>query len=235
MQHPLVRPSLAPYGFAYPYQASRLKYRSTHDKHWVNPEHVMARVWAERHRIDAPRPWPIESIVHEVLPGMAKANGLSESDFEFGGMPYHSRDIAVLSTVIYWLGTNCGGAFLQPVRDWLPESRKLPPLRPAPKGPSEREFLEKFRKEMLRRDMVVFWIHTCVPGCRRAVSVLFDPHCYDASEVRLRDYVLIEGLMRWLGRRAGREFIESYEAKLSRSRAAAEGRRAAARKIPIAA
>lgn len=236
MQHPLVRPSLAPYGFAYPNQVKRLDYKSPFDKHWVNPERVMAKFWAARHRLDMPRPWPVETIIHNILPGMAKANELTERDFEFGGLPFLGRDIAVLSTVVYWLGTNCGGAFLHPTPKWVSEDRRLPHLDYGPRPPSERDFLEKFRKDMERRDMVVFWIHTCVQECTEPVPVLADPHCYDASEVRSRDYALVEGLMRWLGRKEGREFITDYEAKLKRSRTAADqGRLAESQAARIAA
>lgn len=228
MLHPLARPSLAPYGFAYPYQAKRLEYRSPYNKHYVNPERVMARFWAKRHRLDMPRPWPIETIVHDILPGMAKANMLTESDFEFAGTPYFGRDIAVLSTVVYWLGTNCGNAFLQSNHKWLPESQSAS-SNSVSKTPSEHEFLEKFREDMKKQDMVVFWIHTCTPACSEPVPSFVNPHHYDASEVRPRDYALVEGLMRWLGRKAGREFVAGYEVKLKCSHDAARQRRLAER------
>lgn len=224
MQHPLVRPTLAPYGFAFPNQAKRLEYRSPIDLHYINPERMMAKFWAELHRIDAPRPFPIETIVHEILPGMAKVNTFAEGEFEFGGRPYLSRDIALLSTVVYWFGTNVGNAFLEPQRHWLPEARRLPPLRQS--APSEREYLEKYQGRMRERDLVKYlWAHTCVPACNQHQDArgLGDHHQYH-EEVISRDYAVVEGLMRWLGRQAGREFSTKWFEKLRRSQEASHER-----------
>lgn len=211
MEHPLVRPTLAPYKFAFSRQAKRLDYRDPNDPYYFNPEDLIARFWAKRHQADATRPLPIETIIHRILPGMARAHATFTAEFEFGGKPYRSRDIALLSTVVYWFGTNVGNAFLEPAYCWL-GPRDLPPLSRRLADHPEREFLEKYRRQIVPHDYVKYvWAHTCVPECekRRQPSFPAD-HCFYHDAVVPRDYAVVEGLMRWLGTTEGRTFTAAW-------------------------
>lgn len=233
MQHPLVRPSLAPYGFAYHQHSDRLSYKPRHDPYYVNAERMMARFWDRRHRIDALDPLPIETIIHRIMPGHAQVNRLFEKEFEFRGYAYMSRDIALLSSIMYWFGTNVGSCFLEVpyTGDWLPKDRQLPPLnewKDKLKNHPEHEFLKKYERAMRDRDMVAFWGHECTGECgesRRKFSPFVSPHAYDSSAITERDRAVVRGLMHWLGRVEGRSFTADWLAHLKKLRDAADVRR----------
>lgn len=220
MQHPLVRPSLAPYGFAHHHHSDRLGYTSDINPYWVNAERLMAKFWDRRHRIDAPDPLPIETIIHRILPAQAQANRLSEGEFTFRGLPYLSYDIALLSSIMYWFGTNVGSCFLERPTIFPPKGRL---------GRPEYEFLAKYEREMQRRDMVAFWGHQCTHRCSQdnvMLSPFVSPHAYDSRTITSRDRAVTEGLMRWLGRPEGRVFIADWLAHLERARDTARARQA---------
>jgi hypothetical protein len=210
-RHPLENPSLAPYGLATPIFQRRLQYQST-DAYWVNPEKLIAKAWDQRNRASAQEPRPVCTIVHEVLPGLAQSNRIRKGDFVFiDGMPYLTRDIVVLSTVVQWFGTNCGRVFLED------------PLFGGVSHP-EREFTEKLAKCHYCRDMPAFWCHQCNPQCGAGL-LTFNQECHRRfTDASIRDRAVIDGLMRWLGREAGREFVADYLARKKRAQAAAHDR-----------
>lgn len=188
--HPLEDPSLAPFGFVSPHSRKRLRWK--HPGHLINPDLLPARFWESLHRASAPRPYPIETIVHEILPSMATANRFTNGDFDFGGLPYLSRDVLVLSTIVQWFGTSCGRDFLvHPSGDYQDNVFVLAPYH------SEREFVWKLEYERRRREDVL-------------AILLFGPE-HDPGSVTRRDRALAEGLMRWLGKQAGRAFITELE------------------------
>ncbi len=220
MQHPLVRPSLAPFGFATKRHASRLDYTDRLNPYYVNAEHQMAKFWDKRHRLDAPGPLPIETIVHRILPGQARANLLTDGEFFFKGLPYLSRDIMLLSSIMYWFGTNVGSCFLEVPLTSLPRGRL---------GRPEYEFLVKLERDMQRRDMVAFWAHECRDECGNSTMrhLFVDGHEYIRDVITTRDRALAEGLMRWLGSTEGRVFIAAWLKRLERVRSGARTRQAA--------
>jgi hypothetical protein len=216
MQHPLVNPSLAPFGLVLPLRKERLKYRSFEG--WPNPERLIAKCWDKANRLNAPRPRPVETIVHEILPGLAASNRHFNPDFEFDGKPYCSRDVIVLSSVVQWLATNVGNCFLTETRVEIKEDVRFHP---------EREFVLKLEYEdsrslrygyMGRVGLAIFLTHVCNEYCgAQAIRTLSgEYHVYRRSEVSNRDRALVLGLMHWLGRKDGRAFIASYLARRAR-------------------
>lgn len=203
-RHPLENPSLAPFGLATPAFQKRLEYTPTNDL-WIDAEKLLARLWDKRNRANVSRPLPVQTIIHEILPGLAQASRLTKGDFMFDSLPYLTRDIVILSSVVQWFGTNCGRCFLEE------------PIFGGVSHP-EREFLDKLAKENEHRDMVAFWCHVCTPQCNTNRSLfLLDNRCfYPSSSVSARDRAVVEGLMRWLGRVAGREFVVHYLARKKR-------------------
>ena len=209
MQHPLVNPSLAPYGFVFPVQAERLRFQPP-EGYGVNAEKIIGRLWDQLHRSRAPTPLPIETIVHDILPGMTAASRTFTLDFEFAGKPYQSRDIAVISTVVQWFATNVGRCFLEDQMAFLEISHP------------EREFVEKleYDNKVHKRDKVAFWAHTCDKRCLpqgKVVRLGADPHLYDPTTVSERDRALVHGLMWWLGKAAGRAFIAEQKLRIRRA------------------
>jgi hypothetical protein len=205
MQHPLVNPSLAPFGFVFPRYRDRLNFESPHDPHWVNPERAMAQFWQKLHRHGADSSFPIEEIVHNVLPSMNSRCRITDGDFTFRGKPYLSRDIALISTIMYWFGTNIGNCFLL-----YPHGLHTPKRH-------DHEFLEKFNLYMKeQRNLVAMWTHVCNNDCKLSSMPFADPHRDRPKEVTPRDYAVAEALMRWLGASSGRVFIASWAAHISK-------------------
>ena len=213
--HPLENPSLAPYGFVFPSRKKRLEYKPEANHHWVNEEKVIVRLWDRRNRKNAPRPLPVQTIIHEILPSQEKANRIINGDLQFDGLPYLTRDILVLSSVVQWFGTNVGRCFIE-----TDISRQS-----IPGFHFEREFLIKFAQEMKQSDLVAFLTHTCTPHCETIRKLGFRNECwYDRNNVSLRDRAVVDGLMRWLGRKAGREFLAEFANRKQNAWAAANKR-----------
>lgn len=110
-RHPLENPSLTPHGFGRGSTEARSKEQS-----WMgmlNEDWAAARFWQEANRLECAFR-PAEHIIHTLMPGL-RALGrtrVGDSDFEFAGKPYQSADIATLSSIATWLGTNCGQSML---------------------------------------------------------------------------------------------------------------------------
>lgn len=196
--HPLENPSLAPYGFVFPLRQKRLEYQPLVE-HWVNEEKLMARLWDRWNRSNAPRPLPVQTIIHDILPSLATANRLTAGDFLHDGLPYLSRDVLVLSSMLCWFGTNFGRSFLE-----TDISRfGIPGYHPA------REFRIKLARKMKKVDIVAHVTHVCNARCGTVRSIVGD--CYhESGEVSVRDRAVVDGLMRWLASRAGRAFIAEF-------------------------
>ncbi len=144
----------------------------------------------------------------------AAVNRLIKGDFQFDGLPYLTRDILVLSSTVQWFGTNVGWCFIET------DISRDPGFHP------EREFLIKFAKEMERKDMVAFLTHVCTPRCFHEALSWFIGGCYvDGETVFPRDRAVIDGLMRWLGRKAGRTFIADYTVRKENAWNAADNQR----------
>lgn len=201
-RHPLENPSLTPYGFVFPNAQKRLQYEPKSNMLWVNQERIAARTWDRLNRTNAPRPLPVQTIIHWILPGLATANRISDGDFWHEDLQYLTRDILVLSRTVQWLGSNNGRCFLETdiSRDSIPEFH------------SEREFRIKFAKEMARLDMVALLMHICTPQCKIVRSLFYNGCYYDMNAVSARDRVVVDGLMRWLGSKDGRTtFLAEFQ------------------------
>ncbi len=212
MRHPLATKSLAPYGFVFPRYVERLAFEPKPEYGGFNAERVIAKQWERAHRVDAPEPTPLEVIIHRILPGMGTLTGRFKPDFEFKGRPYNSRDIALVSTTVQWLGTNIGNSFL------------LDAYRSKEAHP-ERVFSLLFKRES--HDMVMHFTHICSEKCKdgHTGTVLpFNSCWHDPEETTLRDRVAVDALMWWLGRKAGRAFIEEHFARSERAGKAARER-----------
>lgn len=206
-KHPLENPSLAPLGLTTPLSYERLQYKSE-NPYWVNQEKLLAKMWDKRNRADALHPLPVQTIIHEILPSQARRNHLAKGNFVFEGQPYLTRDIMLLSSMVQWLGTNVGDCFL---------TRNISGKRGFH---LEREFLMKCTEESKAHDMTTFWCHFCTPRCKEPVHFSLvgeSRHRYDPRAVTQRDKAVVDGLLRWLGHSAGREFIAQYIARKKRT------------------
>jgi hypothetical protein len=160
MQHPLQNPSLAPFGFAFPHYKERLDHKSEFDPNWVNPERAMAKFWQKIHRQDIAESLPMEEIIHTILPAMGTRWRLQNGDFSFRDRLYLGRDIALISTAVYWFATNVGNCFLR-----YPHGLHTPKRH-------DHEFLEKFTRYMKeQRNLVAMWAHVCNNECTRKTMI----------------------------------------------------------------
>jgi len=195
VQHPLVNPSLTPYGFVFPKYKERLDFSPDNNPQYINRERLIAKQWAKRNRYDATQPLPAHTIIHQILPSIATVNHITNGDFSFNEKPYLSRDLAILSTVLQWLATNVGNEFL--TRDISEYSGYH----------TEREFVLKFEHKPNRDQRLALWLHECSPLCSK-----FTSECVlDVNQVTTRDRTVIDGLFRWLGKSDGRQFIANYQ------------------------
>jgi len=209
MRHPLENPSLGDYTVAFTSSLKRRGYESKDDAGYVNPERVIMRVWHKVNTAHAGRPLPVRTIIHEIMPGVARANLITKGNFVFEGDPYWTHDLMVLSAVVQWLATNVGSRFFS-------ES-----ISSRPNFHPEREFVMKFADMDVwrQRQMLAMWVHECTDKCYTGSSLDPDyPHHLSLQLVMPRDRALIDGFMRWLGRKEGREFMVSYRAKFERAR-----------------
>lgn len=213
MRHPLVNQSLTPFGFTSIGSQTRLDYRPKLEG-GINRERIIAKLWANWNREQAPLPLPAEVIIHEQLPAMGSRLKITEGEFMFRGKPYVGRDIAVLSSAVQWLATSVGENFLY-----------CKPMGFSEVHP-EREFREKFKIELEQSHRLLpqFTHHVCVEECKRKPDAFdrgymrglwFDPHYY--GKVTDRDRAVVDSLMWWLGRVHGRAFIAAYTAKKNRA------------------
>jgi len=215
-KHPLENPSLAPFGLTTQVSYRRLQYKPTIQFH-VNEERMSARFWEKHNRAGALPPLPVRTIVHDILPGQAQCNRIARGDFVFDGLPYLTRDIVTLSSIVQWFGTNVGREFID---------GKI--LNPGKGYHPSREFVIKLDRDNQHRDMYTFWCHRCTGACRdksRFRLLLDGPCLHDPRTVTERDKAMVDGLMRWLGSAAGRNYITDYRARRDRAWEAASQRR----------
>jgi hypothetical protein len=218
--HPLENPSLAPFDLVFPIRQERLKHRSENISHWVNTEKLIARMWDKCNRSNATKPVPVQTIIHEILPGRAQANRITQGDFQFDGLPYLTRDILVLSSTVQWFGTGVGWSFI--AADISRDS--IPGFHPA------REFIIKFECASREKDMVAFLTHVCTPACKSGgkmvpLTASLSGTCHiDSRGVSTRDRAVVDGLMYWLGQKEGRSFIADYARRKKNALTAAQKR-----------
>lgn len=206
MRHPLTTLSLTPLGFVLPQWQERLKWNpsKTEIAHWVNHEQLILRIWDRYHRLSAPRPFPTQTIIHSIVPMLEDGKLLTHGDLEFDGLPYHTRNILVLSSTVQWFGTNVGWCFLT---YRTPEENRYP---------REFEFKMKLDAARNRRILpldIVSHIVASVSevGVRREREGRhFRTKPYRYNDVLPQDRVVVDALMLWLGTDAGRAFIAAY-------------------------
>lgn len=210
-RRPLENPSLGDYEIAFQCPRDRREYQHKHDPAYINPEKVIARCWHAANAAYAARPLPVRTIIHEILPGIARANLITKGNFCFEGEAYCTHDLRVLSSVVQWLATNVGSCFFDESIDTRPGYHP------------EREFVMKFADMDVwrQRHMLALWVHECTDKCHTGSSLNPDyPHYLSQQLVMPRDRAVVEGFMRWLGKKEGRDFVASYRARLERVRTA---------------
>jgi hypothetical protein len=198
--HPLATSSLAPFGFATSFYAERLDFRPPGQKHYLNPERLIAKLWERAHLRDARRPHPIQAIIHTILPSICEDYRAADGDFLFLRKPYSSRDIMILSSAVQWLGTNCGMSFL--TESSINSSCDDPQL----------EFATKFERLSTNCLLTCQFTHECSEKCGTPPpGVFMGLTCrLDPNMVSVRDKALIKSLMLWLGTSAGRRFLDAF-------------------------
>jgi hypothetical protein len=239
-RHPLElpkNPSLTPYGLVTSNKKERLDYEPPEHMYSVNEERIMARLWDRVNRENAPRPLPIKTIIHDVLPKSAARHRLTEGDFIHDGLPYLTHDIVLVSNTLQWFGSNSGRCFLETDISGASESRIEPvniwAVGPDTHGPwhivpgkartgaykkyhPDLEFLIKLQTDSIFRDMdpAAFFVHECTPECRGKMFIFGGQECrYRRADASDRDRALIPAVMSWLGTPAGRAFIAAFAKK----------------------
>ncbi|MDD2657626.1 MAG: hypothetical protein PHD04_03135 [Candidatus Pacebacteria bacterium] len=221
-RHPLENPSLTPYGFVFPSWQERLKHKQPPNMTWLNEENIMGRIWDRANRANAPKPLPAETILHDILPSLKTANRLASGDFMFNGLPYLTRDILVLSSFMQWFGTGVGRCFLESaVPSWdVPANGYI----------GEWEFLIKLKIEQQRWEPIANVVHVCTDDCDKIRSL--NGSCHRSSaQIMPRDRAVVEGLLRWLGKQAGRAFIAEFQRRKKNAWNAARSRQKAEWKV----
>lgn len=203
MKHPLVNPSLTPHGLGTGNTYSRSKTKNFGDG-CCNGDWCAARYWQEVNRLDSDFR-PAEHIVHEIMPGMKTIGHTSKGDFLFDGKPYMERDLAIMTSIAVWLGTNNGRAMLQ---------NSL--FRPPPYTKTN-EYIIRWRereKPQLEGHMLCHLLHRCTPDtCAfgRAVGGCFKHYV----EITVREQLVLDAFLFWLGQASGRTYLGGLEEFLS--------------------
>lgn len=197
MQHPLENPSLTPVGFTFSGGATRLQHGTSPG--YINHDLVSAEFWSNANSLKASLPRPAETIIHELMPSIATIGRTTKGDFEFAGRPYLSRDIMILSRFVQWFGSNCGRSFLFYSDNHVPEGT-----------PAEKVFLFKLMDENTKSNTTRYLIHECSESCKRSWG-WFGECVPDSDYVTRRDEIVVEALMRWLGKKAGQEYISRFK------------------------
>lgn len=213
-KHPLENPTLAPLNLRTKLSWQRLQWVPTIG-FTVFEERMIARFWEKRNRLSAPRPLPAAEIIHTILPHKSRKNRIKTGDFIFGGLPYLTRDIVTLSSVVQWFGTNVGRCFIEE------------PLRRLESGYRQsEEFATKFRKMHEDRDMYAFLAHRCTSVCNnpRIFRLAYESCIFDSQQISARDKAVVDGLMVWLGTEHGRQFFRDFHARRGEARADADRR-----------
>lgn len=195
MKHPLVNPSLTPHGFGRgnTYRRSLLK---DFDNGSMNGDWMAARFWQEANRKSAEFR-PVEFIIHEIMPGMKTIGQTHSGDFEFEGRLYQENDIAVLSAVATWLGTNCGHAMLE--NRFVINFSKTNEYRVRWKA------YEKYQRTgfLLRHILHECSTTTCNWGRKDSCSKYHVP-------ATPREELVLDAFLFWLGQTSGRDYLAKF-------------------------
>lgn len=197
MKHPLINPSLTPHGFGVGNTYKRSSWKSD-ERGCFNRDWGAARYWQQSNLLsNAFR--PAEHIIHEIMPGMRTLGRTIVGDFEFAGKLYQSADIALLSGIATWLGTNIGNAML------------YNNLFNAPGYTATNEFRVRWReceKPQSEGHLLRHLLHECSPHtCAYGRNSCSD-YSRDATE---REVLVRDAFLFWLGQKTGREYLHGFE------------------------
>ena len=174
---------------------------------------MILKTWESANRLDANGTRPVTEIVHRIMPGVAASSRLTKGDLVFDGLPYLARDILVMNVFIQWFGTNVGSCFLESTPIGLREKKNFHP---------EREFVLKYAYELSTsslKSLPHMLFHVCSERCARKGEPLYlpsDGHYYSYVNFSQRDAAVINALMRWLGSKNGRAFVDRYQERRTR-------------------
>jgi|GEM_PF-6670871 len=216
MKHPLENPSLTPHGFAVGGYAQRARHKWLSPKsvvetnfRFLNGDWVAANQWSKANRLQSSFR-PAEHIVHIIMPGMRTIGRVTDGDFMFAGLSYYSYDIAVLSALATWLGTNCGSSTLVHGDSHFVIRTKT------------NEYRDRWRADEE--------LH----GGRSLLSaVLTNPVKYQESvhvhqkppQPTEREELLKEAFLFWLGQSTGRKYLSGLKAEFFRLHSLEQERR----------
>lgn len=196
MQHPLENPSLTPYSFLFPF--SYMRVRQKLETNMINGDHEIVKFWAKQNRNNSQRPLPAKVILHDILPSLSSQVAAAKQSFTFDGLPYHNRDIALLSSMVRWFGTNIGNSFI--TSRYTNEKYKHP----------VKEFVEKFN-QLDNSDIILgMAIHSCTVKCKNNTI----DHAINTSLITDRDRLVVKALLIWLGKEQGRDFMNAYKSHI---------------------
>ncbi|MCA9367278.1 hypothetical protein KC887_03380 [Candidatus Kaiserbacteria bacterium] len=198
MKHPLVNPSLTPRGFGVGSTYKRTSWKSD-DAGRCNGDWCAATFWQEanRERSDFR---PAEHVIHVIMPGMRTLGRTEQGDFMFDGKPYRVYDLAVLTSIAVWFGTNNGQAMLNnPV--WGKTFTKTNEFRVRWQ---EREKPDT-AGHMLRHILHDCALQKCTTG----------RHFYRRATER--EELILDAFLFWLGQTTGRVYLAGLEDYIKRT------------------
>jgi hypothetical protein len=200
MDHPLLNPSLTPIGFGAGITPQRTSWRVND---WMlNGDYLAADFWQRRNCLKADNR-PITSIIHGVMRSLKTLGGTTVGDIMFDGLPYRIDDLAILTSMAVWLGTNVGRAFCEDVPPRMPKYH-----------PSQ-EFRLKLTRDEERygHTMADFFLHVH-HKCFSRLST----HCLIRKQATKRQLLAIDAFAFWLGTSEGREYLARLKRFMTKER-----------------
>lgn len=188
MQHPLVNPSLTPFGFVLPNWKHRLE---PLPKDMINGDREMSLLWAASNRLSE-KNRPAELLINEILPSVITVLPDFQTDFVFDGREYQSRDILVLSSFMAWLGTNVGQGFVKGSIVYGQPSMV-------------KRYIAYDEDNSVTRHVLKNW----------SQNLPLSPR-WELPDITDRDRALVRSIMYWLNRKEGKAFMESFTDRCGR-------------------
>ena len=164
--------------------------------------------------------FPVEEIIHRILPSMATANRLLEGEFTKRGLPYIRSELHLLSGIIQYFGTSGG-------RD-----ARTRDMSDRPRFQRSRRFLLYLELEKERDiDMDVLFVYQGTVSYKK----LHANRVHNPFPVSSRESALIRGCMYWLGQKNGQRFLKEFEHQCRKARERMDRRSSAERGLQKAA
>lgn len=192
-EYPLKNPSLTPIDLGFSNRKARIE--ATLGPYMVNGDYFAVLFWDQANRLNAERKPAVEILQH-ILPSLS-GYIYHEGDISFDGAQYVSRDIMVLSSFMQWTGANIGRSFMSETSI-------------GQKSGGVNEFLNKYQEFNKRGRLIGILIHEHTIECGHVSGGI--GHCVSTPKLAtVRDKLVMQALMMWLGTDSGRDYMNKYD------------------------